>query len=409
MHKVPAGYFGEFGGRYVPEILIPALERLEASYNLAKQDPGFSKDFEELLRTFSGRPTPLVYAANLTEQLGGAKIYLKNEGTNLTGAHKITHCLGQALLAKRMGKTRLIAETGAGQHGLATATVAAKFGLSCTIYMGEIDMERQRPNVFLMERLGAEVIPVSFGSRTLKDAVNAALKDWISNSTDSYYLLGSALGPHPYPSMVRDFQSVVGREIKAQLHAVEQRLPDYVLACVGGGSNAIGAFAEFIPHRKVQLIGVEAGGRSDALGEHAQRFKGGSTGVVEGYKSVFLQDKDGQLQKTHSISAGLDYPGIGPELADLQQKGRIRFASARDSEVIAALEVLAKSEGIIPALESAHAVAYALKLAPTVSKDTIMVVNLSGRGDKDLFILAQAFKDKNFYSFLSQEVARNAE
>jgi tryptophan synthase beta chain len=402
------GYFGDFGGRYVPEILIPALEELEKAYTEAKADPAFTKEFTHLLRTFSGRPTPLTYAESLTTTLGGAKIYLKNEGLNITGAHKITHCLGQALLAKRMGKTRLIAETGAGQHGVATATVAAKFGFKCTIYMGEVDMQRQRPNVFIMERLGATVVPVKFGSRTLKDAVNAALKDYIANSSNTHYLLGSALGPHPYPTMVRDFQSVVGKEIAGQLQEAEGKLPDYVIACVGGGSNAIGAFTEFIPHDSVQLIGVEAGGRGDKPGEHARRFKGGSVGAIEGYKSVFLQDDDGQLQPTHSISAGLDYPGIGPELADLQQKGRIRFEYARDLEVIEALDTVAKAEGIIPALESAHALAFALKLAPTLPKDQIIVVNVSGRGDKDLFILAEAFKDTQFYEFLEREVQRNA-
>jgi tryptophan synthase beta chain len=400
------GYFGEYGGRYVPEILIPALEALEKAYEEAKNDPAFTTEFTNLLQTFAGRPTPLTYASRLTSHLGGAKIYFKNEGLNITGAHKITHCLGQALLAKRMGKTRLIAETGAGQHGVATVTVAAKFGFECTIYMGELDMQRQRPNVFIMERLGATVVPVKFGSRTLKDAVNAALKDYIASSADTHYLLGSALGPHPYPTMVRDFQSVVSKEIATQIQAAESKAPNYVIACVGGGSNAIGAFAEFISNKDVKLIGVEAGGRSDKPGDHAKRFKGGSVGIIEGYKSVFLQDSDGQLQPTHSISAGLDYPGIGPELADLQRQGRIQFESARDTEVIEALDIVAKMEGIIPALESSHAVVYALKLAPTLPKDEVIVVNLSGRGDKDLFILAEAFKDDNFYSFLDQEVKR---
>lgn len=400
-------YFGEFGGRYVPEILIPALERLEKAYSAAKNDPTFIKEFNHLLQTFSGRPTPLTYASNLTKQLGGAKIYLKNEGVNITGAHKITHCLGQALLAKRMGKTRLIAETGAGQHGVATATVAAKFGFNCTIYMGEDDMRRQRPNVFIMERLGATVVPVHYGSRTLKDAVNAALKDWIASSNDTHYLLGSALGPHPYPTMVRDFQSVIGREIAAQIQESEGRLPDYIVACVGGGSNALGAFTEFIPHTDIQLIGVEAGGRSDQAGEHARRFAGGSTGVIQGFKSVFLQDSDGQLQKTHSISAGLDFPGIGPELAYLRSQGRITFTHARDHEAIAAFDMLAKAEGTLPALESAHAIAHVIKLAPTLPNDQIIVANVSGRGDKDLFILASAFQDKNFYTFLKQEAERN--
>ncbi len=400
------GYYGEFGGRYVPEVLLPALEELEKAYNEAKSDPGFIAEFEGLLANFSGRPTPLTYAQNLTEQLGGAKLYFKNEGLNLTGAHKITHCLGQALLAKRMGKMRLIAETGAGQHGVATATVAAKLGFDCTIYMGEVDMARQRPNVFMMEQLGATVVPVAFGSRTLKDAVNAALKDWIAHSADTYYLLGSALGPHPYPQMVHDFQAVVGREIARQVRAVERRLPDYVVACVGGGSNAIGAFGEFVAHSSVKLIGVEAGGRSMKVGEHASRFQGGSTGVVEGYKSIFLQDADGQLQPTHSISAGLDYPGVGPELAHLQAMGRVQFVNVSDEETLAALQVVARQEGIMPALESSHAVAYALKLVPTLGRDEIVVVNLSGRGDKDLFIVAEALRDDAFYQFMAAEVKR---
>jgi tryptophan synthase beta chain len=401
-------YFGDYGGRYVPEVLIPALERLEQAYAAAKTDPAFIEEFNSLLKTFAGRPTPLTFAARLTATLGGAKIYLKNEGLNITGAHKITHCIGQALLAKRMGKTRLIAETGAGQHGVATATVAAKFGFECTIYIGAVDMQRQRPNVFLMERLGATVVPVKFGSQTLKDAVNAALKDFIASSNDTHYLLGSALGPHPYPTMVRDFQSVVGREICSQIQEAEGKLPDYVLACVGGGSNAIGAFTEFIPHKSVKLIGVEAGGRGDKPGDNARRFPNGSTGVIEGYKSVFLQDDDGQLLPTHSISAGLDYPGIGPELAYLKEQGRITFECARDQEVIEALDLVAKTEGIIPALESSHALVHAIRLAPTLAKDQVIVVNISGRGDKDLFILAEAFKDAGFYEFLQAEVKRNA-
>ena len=407
MSRAKDGYFGEFGGRYVPEVLIPALERLEAAYMEAKVDPAFTEAFDSMLKTFCGRPTPLTFADRLTAHLGGAKIYLKNEGLNLTGAHKITHCVGQALLAKRMGKTRLIAETGAGQHGVATATVAAKFGLECTIYMGEIDIQRQRPNVFLIERLGATVVPVHSGSRTLKDAVNAALKDYIATSSSTHYLIGSALGPHPYPTMIHDFQAVVGREITTQLQEAEGSLPDYVIACVGGGSNAIGAFAEFIPHPSVRLIGVEAGGVADKPGKHARRFLDGSTGVVEGYKSVFLQDEDGQLQPTHSISAGLDYPGIGPELANLQKQKRVSFTYARDTEVIEAFDLIAKTEGILPALESSHALAYAIKLAPTLPKDKVIVVNVSGRGDKDLFILAEAFKDTNFYAFLKSEVTRN--
>lgn len=399
------GHFGKYGGAYVPEMLIPALSELENAYSTAKNDKKFQTEFNDLLKNFAGRPTPLTFAKNLTEKLGGAKIYLKNEGLNHTGAHKITHCIGQALIAKRLGKTRLIAETGAGMHGVATATVASKFGFSCTIYMGEVDIERQRPNVFLMEQLGATVVPVTFGNKTLKDAVNAAIKDWIENVGDTHYLLGSVLGPHPYPTMNRDFQSIVGREIKKQIKEQEGVLPDYVIACVSGGSNAMGAFTDFLKDKKVKLIGVEAGGTGKKIGEHAARFSGGgSVGVVEGYKTYFLQDSDGQLQKTHSISAGLDYPGVGPEIAYLTDQERLQMVSATDKEVLSAVKTLAKTEGIIPALESAHAIAHALKLAPTLSKDKIIVINLSGRGDKDLFILTKAFKDKKFYEFLKKQV-----
>lgn len=398
------GHFGKYGGRYVPEMLIPTLEQLEKTYFLAKKDKAFHQEFNSLLKNFAGRPTPLVFANNLTNKLGGAKIYLKNEGLNHTGAHKITHCIGQALIAKRMGKTRLIAETGAGQHGVATATVAAKFGFSCTIYMGAVDIVRQRPNVFLMEQLGAKVIPVLTGSQTLKDAVSAALKDLIENVKDTHYVIGSVLGPHPYPTMNRDFQSIVGKEIKKQIKEFENKLPDYVIACVGGGSNAMGAFYNLINKKSVQLIGVEAGGKGKKIGDNAVRFSGGSVGVVEGYKSYFLQDSDGQLQKTHSISAGLDYPGIGPELSFLHDKKRVEFVSVTDEETLQAVKMLARTEGIIPALESAHAVAHAVKLAPKLSKEKVIVVNLSGRGDKDLFILAKAFKDKNFYKFLEDYI-----
>ncbi len=398
------GHFGKYGGRYVPEMLIPALEELDQTYAVAKKDKQFHKEFADLLKNFSGRPTPLVFAKNLTEKLGGAKIYLKNEGLNHTGAHKITHCIGQGLIAKRIGKTRLIAETGAGQHGVATATVAAKLGFSCTVYMGEVDIARQRPNVFLMEQLGAKVVPVTFGSKTLKDAVNAAIKDWIENVKDTHYVLGSAVGPHPFPTMNRDFQSIVGKEIRKQIKEAEDKLPDFVIACVGGGSNAMGAFTDFIEESKVNLIGVEAGGRGKKIGEHAVRFPSGSVGVVEGYKSYFLQDSDGQLQKTHSISAGLDYPGIGPELSFLHDTKRVEFVSVTDQEALEAVKTLAHLEGIIPALESAHAIAHAMKIAPKLGKNKIIVVNLSGRGDKDIFILTKAFKDKKFYGFMSELV-----
>ncbi len=396
------GKFGQYGGRYVPEMLIPVLEELEAAYDEAKKDPEFKKEFLDLLKNFCGRPTPLTYAANLTKLLGGAKIYLKNEGLNHTGAHKITHCVGQGLLAKRMGKTRIIAETGAGQHGLASATVAAKLGMKCTVYMGEVDYNRQRPNAFWMEQLGAEVVPVKFGSRTLKDAVNAAIKDWIENVDDSYYLLGSVVGPHPYPTMTRDFQAIVSKEVKEQIQKFESKLPDVVIACVGGGSNAMGIFSGFLIDKNIRLIGVEAGGKGKGIGNNAVRFEGGTVGIVEGYKSYFLQDSDGQLNRTHSISAGLDYAGIGPELADLHDKKRVEFVSVTDKEVIEAFKTLAHSEGIIPALESAHAVAQAIKLAPTLKKSQLIVVNLSGRGDKDLFIVAKAMKDKKFEKFLEE-------
>ncbi len=396
------GKFGQYGGRYVPEMLIPALEELETAYDEAKKDPEFKNEFLDLLKNFCGRPTPLTYAANLTKLLGGAKIYLKNEGLNHTGAHKITHCVGQGLLAKRMGKTRIIAETGAGQHGLASATVAAKLGMKCTVFMGEVDYNRQRPNAFWMEQLGAEVVPVKFGSRTLKDAVNAAIKDWIENVDDSYYLLGSVVGPHPYPTMTRDFQAIVSKEVKEQIQKFEDRLPDVVIACVGGGSNAMGIFSGFLSDKNIRLIGVEAGGKGKGIGNNAVRFEGGTVGIVEGYKSYFLQDSDGQLNRTHSISAGLDYAGIGPELADLHDKKRVEFVSVTDKEVIEAFQTLAHSEGIIPALESAHAVAQAIKIAPTLKKSQVIVVNLSGRGDKDLFIVAKAMKDKKFKKFLEE-------
>lgn len=400
-----SGHFGQFGGRYAPEMLLPALEELEAAYNKAKSDPKFLAELADLYKNYDGRPTPLYFAENLTKKLGGAKIYLKNESLNHTGAHKINHCLGQALLAKRMGKKRLIAETGAGQHGLATATVAAKFGFECVVYMGEVDVARQRLNVFFMEQLGATVAPVSHGTKRLKDAVTAALQDWITNVDASYYLLGSALGPHPYPSMIRDFQSIIGLEVREQLQAQAGRLPDYLIACVGGGSNAIGLFNAFFEDKEVKMIAVEAGGRGVARpGEHAARFQtGGAVGVVEGYKSYFLQDSDGQIQPTHSISAGLDYAGIGPEHALLHDKNRVQYAFATDKEVLNAFQTLAKIEGIFPALESAHAVAEAIKLAPTLGADKIIVVNISGRGDKDVFIVAKALGDKAWLEYLRRE------
>ena len=398
------GLFGVFGGAYVPEMLVSSLDELTKAYEKAKADPNFEREIMQIYKNYVGRPSALYYAKNLTEKLGGAKIYIKNEGLNHTGAHKINHCVGQALLAKRMGKKRLIAETGAGQHGLATATVAAKFGFECTIFMGEVDVARQRSNVFLMEQLGAKVVPVTYGTKRLKDAVMAALQDWIGNTKDSYYLLGSALGPHPYPSMIRDFQSIIGLEAKEQILEAEGRLPDYLIACVGGGSNAIGLFNAFLDEKKVQLIGVEAGGKGiGKIGEHATRMSGSAkAGIMEGYKSFFITNKDGQMEGTHSISAGLDYGGIGPEHARLQELGRATYTYATDKKVLSAFKELALTEGIFPALESAHAVAEAIRLAPTLSKDKIIIVNLSGRGDKDIFIVAEAFGDKKCKEYLRE-------
>ncbi len=393
-------FYGKYGGRYVPEMLQPALTELAEAYDKLKKDPDFRAELKELQTKYNNRPTPLVHAQSLTAQLGGAQIYLKNEGMNHTGAHKINHCLGQALVARKLDKKRLIAETGAGQHGVATATVAARLGFECTIYMGALDMDRQRPNVLLMELLGAEVIPVTFGARTLKDAVSAAMKDYLQNSDTTHYVIGSCLGPDPYPRMNRDFQAIIGKEIRQQL----DRIPDYVVACVGGGSNALGAFTEFLKDRNVTLIGVEAGGKGKKLGEHATRFPAAKSGIVEGYKSYFLQDADGNTAKTHSIAAGLDYIGVGPELAALHDQGRVEFTRASDKEALAAVKFLAQTEGIIPALESAHAVAHAIKIAPRLPTDTTIVVNVSGRGDKDLFTLARAFDAKNFSTFLQNEV-----
>jgi tryptophan synthase beta chain len=394
------GYFGDYGGRYVPEMLQGELEALAEAYDRLKTSRAFKTELHKLQTEYNSRPTPLTYAANLTEKIGGARIYLKNEGMNHTGAHKINHCLGQALVAKHLGKKRLIAETGAGQHGVATATVAAKFGFDCTIYMGEIDMKRQRPNVIMMELLGAEVVAVKHGSKTLKDAVSATIRDWLQNSHDTHYIIGSCLGPDPYPRMNRDFQAVVGQETRSQLG----RSPDYVVACVGGGSNAMGAFYTFLDETKVGLIGVEAGGKGKKFGQHAARFPDAEVGIMEGYKSYFLQDADGNTAPTSSIAAGLDYVGIGPELARLADSGRIEFERASDSEALRAVETLARSEGIIPALESAHAVAYAVKLAKQLPKTKTIVVNVSGRGDKDLFTLAKHFSRDEFKEFLRREL-----
>jgi tryptophan synthase beta chain len=387
------GRFGVYGGRYVPETLMAALVELEREYDIARADAAFQAELAGLLKDYAGRPTPLYFAKRLTGQLGGAKIYLKREDLLHTGAHKINNALGQGLLAKRMGKKRIIAETGAGQHGVATATVCALLGLECVIYMGDVDMARQELNVLRMRLLGAEVRGVSSGSKTLKDAISEAMRDWVTNVRTTYYLLGSALGAHPYPTMVRDFHRCISREMKEQILEKEGRLPTAVVACVGGGSNAIGAFYEFIPDRQVRLIGVEAGGRGPALGDHAVRFgggaQGGSPGVLQGTFSYVLQDEDGQIALTHSVSAGLDYASIGPEHAALHDSGRAEYVSADDQAALDAVVRLARTEGILPALESAHAVAEALKIAPAMAARDILVVNLSGRGDKDMGILAR--------------------
>jgi tryptophan synthase beta chain len=387
--KSLAGRFGPYGGRYVPETLMAALDELERAYEKARRDRGFQKELDYLLREYAGRPTPLFFARRLTEKLGGAKIYLKREDLLHTGAHKINNCLGQALLAQRMRKHRIIAETGAGQHGVATATVCALFGFECVVYMGTEDMRRQELNVFRMRLLGAEVRGVDSGSRTLKDAINEAMRDWVTNVRTSHYLLGSVLGAHPYPTMVRDFHRVIGREARAQILKAEGRLPTAVIACVGGGSNSIGIFYDFIADKKVLLIGVEAGGRGGNLGDHAARFSGGSPGVLQGTYSYVLQDAAGQIATTHSVSAGLDYPSIGPEHAWLKDSGRAQYVPATDGEALEACSLLAKTEGIIPALESAHAIAEAVKRALKMKKAEILIVNVSGRGDKDVGILRE--------------------
>ncbi len=388
------GKFGPYGGQFVPETLMPALVELESAYEAAQADPDFQAEFEHLLKTYVGRPTPLTYAGRLTAHLGGAKIYLKREDLNHTGAHKINNALGQALLAKRMGKNRIVAETGAGQHGVGSATACALLGQTCIVYMGEVDIARQKPNVFRMQLVGTEVRPVSSGSRTLKDAINEAIRDWVTNVRTTHYLLGSVLGPHPYPTMVRDFQSVIGRETRSQILEAEGRLPDLLVACVGGGSNAMGLFHAFLGDKAVDMIGVEAGGSGIETGKHAARFAPPPThgkapiearlGVLHGTKSYVLQTADGQIAETHSISAGLDYPSVGPEHALLRDEERAGYTYATDDEALAAVKLLSEKEGIIPALESAHAVAEVMKRAPTMPRDSIIVANLSGRGDKDL-------------------------
>jgi tryptophan synthase beta chain len=384
------GHFGQFGGRYVAETLMPLILDLEREYRAAKADPAFEDEFQYLLRQYVGRPNPLYFAQRLTEDLGGAKIYLKREELNHTGAHKINNCIGQILLAKRMGKTRIIAETGAGQHGVATATVAALFNLPCTIFMGAVDVARQQPNVFRMKLLGAEVRSVESGTQTLKDAMNEALRDWVANVHDTFYIIGTAAGPHPYPELVRDFQSVIGREAREQILDAEGRLPDILLACVGGGSNAIGLFHPFLDDEGVEIVGVEAAGDGLDTKRHAASLAGGFPGVLHGNKTYLLQDEDGQISDAHSISAGLDYPGIGPEHAWLHGIGRVRYEPVTDDEALAAFQKLCRLEGIIPALESAHALAALEKIAPKMGKDKIIVVSLSGRGDKDIFTVAKA-------------------
>lgn len=383
------GRYGIHGGQYIPETLMHAVIELEKAYEYYKNDPQFNKELQELFHEYANRPSLLYYAEKMTKDLGGAKIYLKREDLNHTGSHKINNVLGQVLLAKKMGKKRVLAETGAGQHGVATATAAALMDMECTIYMGREDTERQALNVFRMELLGAKVVAVESGTKTLKDAVNEALRQWTANVNDTYYVLGSVMGPHPYPEMVRDFQSVIGKEVKAQMLEKEGRLPDVVMACVGGGSNAMGLFYDFIPDKEVQLIGVEAAGRGVNTAQTAATIARGSLGIFHGMKSYFLQDEYGQIAHVYSISAGLDYPGIGPEHAALYDSGRAQYVSATDDEAVAAFSYLSRTEGIIPAIESAHAIAYAQKLAPALPKDKIIVVNVSGRGDKDVAAIAR--------------------
>ena len=399
-------YFGELGGRYVAEVLRRPLDDLEIAYLEASSDKAFWSEFERIADEYVGRPTPLLYAENATRELGGAAVYVKLEGLANTGAHKVNNVIGQLLIARRMGKKRIIAETGAGQHGLATAAVSAKMGFSCTVFMGEVDIDRQRPNVFWMELFGAEVVPVSSGSRTLKDAVNEALRDWASSFEETHYVIGSALGPSPYPDMVREFQSIVGRETEKQLESRSVE-PAALIACVGGGSNSIGFFAPFLERDTPRLIGVEAGGRGFVEGGHAARMSGhGRLGIAHGYKSLFLLDDDGQVLPTHSVSAGLDYPGVGPQLAHLGRTGRIEFTTATDREALEGLRFFARTEGVVFALESAHAAAAAMKIVPEMSRDEAVVVNMSGRGDKDLFIAASELKPAGWAEFLKGEIAR---
>lgn len=383
------GHFGPYGGRYVAETLMPLILSVEKAYNDAKVDPKFWEEFDDLAKNYIGRPSPLYYAKSTTEHLGGAKVYFKRDELNHTGAHKINHCIGQVLLARRMGKTRIICETGAGQHGVATATVCALFDLPCTVFMGAKDMERQKPNVFRMKLLGAEVRGVSDGSSSLKDAMNEALRDWVTNVHDTFYIIGTVAGPHPFPAMVRDFQSVIGKELREQMMEREGRLPDTLMAAIGGGSNAMGLFHPFLDEPDISMIGVEAGGHGVDTDEHAASLNGGKPGVLHGMQSYFLQNDDGQIQEAHSISAGLDYPGIGPEHAWLFDQKRVNYVSVTDDEALEAFQACAKLEGIIPALEPAHAFAHVMKIAPTLPSDHILVMNMCGRGDKDIFTVAE--------------------
>jgi len=409
LEMIGRGYYGEFGGAFVPEILFSTFEELLGAFEEAKNDPSFWQEFEHTMSTYSCRPTPLTFAENLTRHFGGARIYVKREDLNHTGAHKANNVMGQGLLAKRMGKSRVIAETGAGQHGLATATMAAKFGFKCTIYMGELDVERQRPNVFWMERLGAELIPVRDGTRILKDAINQAFRDWVTNIDDTHYVLGTACGPHPFPEMVSYFQKIIGKEARKQILEIEGKLPSRVYACVGGGSNAVGLFSAFLDD-DVELVGVEAAGKGLETGCHAARLasRDGTVGIAQGYKTYFLQDKDGQMKETHSVAAGLDYVGISPILASLREVGRVRFEAATDREVLDAFSLTLRKEGLVPSLESAHAFAQAFKEASDLSKDHVILINQSGRGDKDIFTIADAFADPKWHRFIQKKALEYA-
>ena len=398
------GYFEGFGGAFLPEILIATFDELVDTFKRAKNDPGFWREYVDIMSTYSCRPTPLTFAENLTKHFGGARIYIKREDLNHTGAHKANNVIGQGLLVKRMGKTRVIAETGAGQHGVATATMAARFGFKCTIYMGEVDVQRQRPNVFWMERLGAEVVTVREGTRILKDAINESFRDWVTNMDTTHYVLGTACGPHPFPEMVSFFQSIIGKEAREQILEIEGRLPSRIYACVGGGSNALGIFQSFLDD-SVELVGVEAAGKGLETGQHASRLssKDASVGVAQGYKTYFLQDDDGQMKETHSVAAGLDYVGVSPILANFSEKGRIRFEATTDKDVVDALSLTIRKEGLIPALESAHAFAQAFKEASAMSNEDIVLINQSGRGDKDIFTVADAFGDPKWKEFIKKK------